>query len=84
MTASETKIAVIQKEQELMALDINELKSDVKEIKGFLMGEDPKVVTKKEFEVYKASQNFGKLIIGVVTSVITALITFEVLRQIGK
>lgn len=66
-----------------MAQDIHDLKKDVKEIKDFLMGEEPKVVTKKEFESFKGTQNIQKIAIAVVTAVITSLITFEILRQIN-
>ena len=70
----------MEKEQQQMASDINELKSDVKQIKDFLMGEDPKVVTRKEFEAYKPANNVVKWVIGVVTAVITTFIVLEITK----
>jgi hypothetical protein len=80
--STETEIELLKAYREQMAQDIHDLKTDVKEIKDFLMGDEPKIVTKKEFELYKASQGFGKILVAIATSVITALITFEVLRQL--
>lgn len=80
----QTEIENLNIYREQMAQDIHDLKSDVKEIKDFLMGEDPKVVTKKEFEIYKASQSMGKIIVAVFTSVVTAFVTFEVISLLNK
>ena len=77
---TETKLAVMEKEQQQMASDINELKSDVKQIKDFLMGEDTKVVTQKEFQAYKTANNFVKWVIGVVTAVITTFVVLEITK----
>jgi hypothetical protein len=79
-----TEIELLKTYREQMANDIHDLKTDVKEIKDFLMGEEPKIVTRKEFDLYKNTQNYSKIVIGVITSVLTAFITFEVLRQFGK
>lgn len=80
----ETEIENLNIYRMQMAQDIHDLKTDVKEIKDFLMGEEPKIVTKKEFEVYKASQSMGKVIIAIFTSVVTAFVTFEVISLINK
>ena len=86
MTAKsvETEIENLNIYRQQMAQDIHDLKSDVKEIKDFLMGEEPKVVTKKEFESYKSSQSINRIVIAIFTSVITALVTYEVIRQINS
>lgn len=86
MTAKsvETEIENLKLYREQMANDIHDLKSDVKEIKNFLMGEEPKIVTKHEFEAYKNSQSLGKVVIAIFTSVVTAFVTFEVIRLINK
>ena len=83
--STETEIELLKAYREQMAQDIHDLKSDVKDIKDFLMGSDdgePKVVLRKEFERYKATQTFGKVVFGIFVSVITAFVTYEVLRQI--
>ena len=62
-----------------MANDIHDLKSDVKEIKVFLMGsetEEPKIVTRREFDAYKQAQVWQKALIGVSFTFIGALITY--------
>lgn len=79
-----TEIALLKQERAQMAKDITDLKEDVRQIKDFLMGEDPKVVTKKEFEAYRTSNTLSRWIVGIVTSVLTAFITYEVLRQLGN
>lgn len=67
-----------------MAQDIHDLKNDVKEIKNFLMGEEPKIVTKHEFEAYKSSQSLGRVITAIFTAVVTAFVTFEIMRILTK
>lgn len=78
----DTEVAILKSQREQMASDINELKNDVKEIKQFLMGENPKVVTKKEFDAYKASAGLTKWIIGIVTAVITSFVVLEITQVI--
>jgi len=80
--STETEIELLKAYREQMAQDIHDLKTDVKEIKDFLMGDEPKIVTKNEFERYKATQTFGKVVFGIFVSVITALVTYEILRQL--
>jgi hypothetical protein len=80
--STETEIELLKAYREQMSQDIHDLKSDVKQIKDFLMGDEPKVVTAHEFEKYKATQAFGKVVFGVFVSVITAFITYEILRQL--
>lgn len=86
MTAKsvETEIETLNIYRQQMANDIHDLKSDVKEIKEFLMGEEPKIVTKKEFDQFKASQTFNKVVVSTVTAVITAMVTYLVLKELGK
>lgn len=85
MTKSvETEIENLNIYRQQMAQDIHDLKRDVKEIKDFLMGEEPKVVTKKEFDAYKSSQSFGKFVVAIFTAVVTAFVTFEVMRLLTK
>jgi len=78
----DTEVAILKSQREQMASDINELKHDVKEIKNFLMGENPQVVTKKEFDAYKASAGLTKWIIGIVTAVITSFVVLEITQVI--
>ena len=80
--SDETEIELLKKGQVDMATDIFELKNDVKDIKEFLMGQNPQIVTSREFELYKltvdrrlARNNGMKWLIGIVTAVITATIT---------
>lgn len=53
------------------------MKSDIKEIKTLLSGN---FVTVEQFEAYKKSQTFVKVVISCITAVITALLTFEITR----
>lgn len=76
----DTEVAILKSQREQMASDINELKHDVKQIKEFLMGENPKIVTKKEFDVYKANAGVTKWIIGIVTAVITSFVVLEITK----
>ena len=85
MTKSpETEIAVLKKQTEIFDRDLGEVKttlssmdSKLEEIKTLL---SEQYVTKAEFEGFKRSQNLQKIIVGVVTTVITAFVTFEVMR----
>lgn len=76
----ETEIENLKIYREQMANDIHELKTDMKDVKEFLMGEDPKIVTRKEFEAYKAGAIWARWIIGVITAVITAFIMLEITK----
>jgi len=73
----ETEIAVLQEQTKTLHGDLNEMKSDIKEIKEMLSN---KFVTKEEFEAYKKTQQLVRVVVGVVTAVITAIITFEVTK----
>lgn len=82
MTKSvETEIETLNIYRQQMANDIHDLKSDVKEIKVFLMGsetEEPKIVTRREFDSYKQAQVWQKALIGVSFTFIGALISYFV------
>ena len=75
----ETEVSNLKIYRQQMANDIHDLKSDVKEIKVFLMGsetEEPKIVTRREFDAYKQAQVWQKALIGVSFTFIGALITY--------
>lgn len=74
----ETEVSNLKIYRQQMAQDIHDLKSDVKEIKDFLMGEDPKIVTRKEFEAYKQAQVWQKALISVSFTFIGAVIAYFV------
>ncbi len=77
MAAVETEVAVLKTQTATLHSDLNEMKTDIKEIKALLSGN---FVTVEQFEAYKKSQTFVKLVIGVVASVITFLLTFEITK----
>lgn len=74
----ETEVSNLKIYRQQMAQDIHDLKQDVKEIKDFLMGEDPKIVTRKEFEAYKQAQVWQKALISVSFTFIGAVIAYFV------
>lgn len=77
----ETEVSNLKIYRQQMAQDIHDLKSDVKEIKVFLMGsetEEPKIVTRREFDAYKQAQVWQKTLIGVSFTFIGALIAYFV------
>lgn len=81
MTAKsvETEIESLKLYRTQMANDIQELKENVNEIKVFLMGsesQEPKIVTRREFDSYKQAQIWQKALIGVSFTFIGALITY--------
>lgn len=77
MAAVETEVAVLKTQTATLHSDLDEMKQDIKEIKTLLSGN---FVTVEQFEAYKKSQTFVKLVIGVVASVITFLLTFEITK----
>lgn len=87
MTKSqETEIAVLQEQTRVFDRDLGEVKttltsmdSKLEEIKS-LLGDQ--YVTKKEFEGYKRSQNLQKWLVGIITAVITTIITIDVMRAL--
>lgn len=79
MPAVETEVAVLKTQTQTLHQDLDEMKSDIKEIKALLSGS---FVTKEEFVAYKKSQNLAKVVIGVVTAVLTAVITAEAMKFI--
>ena len=85
--AIETEVELLKQGAVLVASDINELKNDVKAIRTFLMGsesEEPKIVTRKEFEDYKTTQNYTKVVVSVVTAVFTSMITWIRFKVLNK
>ncbi len=83
MTAKsvETEIENLKIYRENMTNDIHELKENVKDIKVFLMGsetEEPKIVTRREFDAYKQAQVWQKALIGTSFTFIGALIAYFV------
>ena len=87
MTKSqETEIAVLQEQTRVFDRDLGDVKttlnsmdSKLEEIKS-LLGDQ--YVTKKEFESYKRSQNLQKWLVGIITAVITTIITVDVMRAL--
>lgn len=82
--STETEIEVLKLQTQVFDKDLNEVKttlnsmdSKLEEIRSLL---SEQYVTKKEFEGYKKTQNIQKILVGVITAVITALVTFEVMR----
>ncbi len=82
MTTTQTEIALIKKDNEQMATDIQALTADVKAIKNFLMGEDPKVVTRREFDEFKKSNRTSKWVSNIATSVVTAIVTAAIINAL--
>lgn len=80
LKSTETEIELLKQESKQMAETLDEIKSDIKEIKGFMQAIDQNYVSRKEFELFKKSQNLQKILVGMVTAVITAFVTFEVMR----
>lgn len=86
MTAksTETEIEVLKLQTKVFDKDLSEVKETLNSMDGkleeirSLLSEQ--YVTKKEFDAFKRAQNLQKWLVGVITAVITALITFEVLR----
>lgn len=87
MTKSqETEIAVLQEQTRVFDRDLGDVKTtltsmDVKleEIKGLLSDQ---YVTKKEFDAFKRSQNLQKWIVGIITAIITTIVTVDVMRAL--
>ena len=85
MTKSqETEIAVLQEQTRVFDRDLGDVKttltsmdSKLEEIKS-LLGDQ--YVTKKEFESYKRSQNLQKWLVGIITAIITTVITVDIMR----
>ena len=84
--STETEIAVLKEQTRVFDRDLGQVKEtltsmDVKleEIKG-LLGDQ--YVTKKEFEAYRKSQNLQKWLVGIITAVITTIITIDVMRAL--
>lgn len=48
--SNKDKIIRLEERQSQMVADLIEVKEDLKEIKEFLMGRDPQVITRSEFE----------------------------------
>ena len=74
-----TQVAVLREQTNTLHGDLSEMKDDIKQIKALL---SEKFVTKEEFHAYKKTQNIQKLFIGVSSTVITAIITTEILKII--
>jgi Cu/Ag efflux pump CusA len=74
---TETEIAVLKVQTRTLHEDLDEMKTDIKDIKTLLSGN---FVTVEQFEAYKKSQNFVKVVISIVTAVITAILTFEITK----
>ena len=84
--SQETEIAVLQEQTRVFDRDLGDVKltltsmdSKLEEIKG-LLGDQ--YVTKKEFEAFKHSQNLQKWIVGIITAVITTIVTVDVMRAL--
>lgn len=75
-----TQVAVLREQTNTLHGDLSEMKDDIKQIKALL---SEKFVTKEEFHTYKKTQNIQKLFIGVTSTVITAIITTEIIKLIN-
>lgn len=78
--STETQIALLEERYKEMNSTLDEIKVDVKEIKGFMTAINESYVTRKEFESFKSSQFIQKLLVGIVTAVMTAIIMYEVMK----
>lgn len=82
--STETEVAVLKNQTEVLNRDLTEVKktlgsmdTKLEEIRSLL---SEQYVTKSEFESFKKSQNIQKILVGVTTAIITAFLTFEVMR----
>lgn len=77
---TQTEVAVLREQTKTLHQDFTEMKQDVKEIKIMLSST---FVTRQEFDRYKATQNFQKWLIGIITTVITTMVVYQVMRIYG-
>lgn len=76
---TQIEVAVLKQQTKTLHEDLAEMKLDVKEIKELLSGS---FVTKEEFDTFRKSQRFYKVVIATITAVITAIITIEITKYI--
>ena len=86
--SNDTEIAVLKEQTKVFDRDLGEVKTilssmdgKLEEIRSLL---SEQYVTKKEFEAYRKSQNLNKVLIGVITAIITAMFTAELMDKVIK
>lgn len=86
MRSPETEIEVLKEQTRVFDRDLSALSKtlssmDIKleEIRQLLTDN---YVTKTEFNAYKGSQNIQKILIGIITSIVTAILTFEITKTL--
>ena len=86
--STETEIAVLKNQTKVFDRDLTEVKatlgsmdSKLEEIRSLL---SEQYVTKKEFDAYRRAQNINKILIGLMTAVITAILTAEIMDKVIK
>lgn len=86
--SNDTEIAVLKEQTKVFDRDLGEVKTTLSSMDGkleeirSLLSEQ--YVTKKEFEAYRKSQNLNKVLIGVITAIITAMFTAELMDKVIK
>ena len=85
---ADTEIAVLKEQTKVFDRDLGEVKitlssmdGKLEEIRNLL---SEQYVTKKEFEAYRKSSNINKILIGVITAIITAIFTAELMDKVIK
>ncbi len=86
--STETEIAVLKNQTKVFDRDLTEVKvtlssmdGKLEEIRSLL---SEQYVTKKEFDAYRKAQNFNKVLIGLMTALITAILTAELMDKVIK
>jgi hypothetical protein len=86
MRSPETEIEVLKEQTRVFDRDLatltktlNSMDTKLEEIRQLLTDN---YVTKAEFNSYKGSQNIQKMVIGILTSLVTAILTFEITKAL--
>ena len=78
----ETEVAVLKEQTKTLHNDLSEMKGDIKQIKEILLKtfvtKEEFTSFKKELDGYRKSQNMQKWIIGLITTIITAILVTEI------
>ena len=78
----ETEVAVLKEQTKTLHNDLSEMKGDIKQIKEILLKtfvtKEEFTAFKKELDNYRKSQNMQKWIIGLITTIITAILVTEI------
>ena len=86
--STETEIAVLKEQTKVFDRDLGQVKETLTSMDGkleeirSLLSEQ--YVTKKEFDAYRRAQNINKILIGLMTALITAILTAELMDKVIK